>query len=195
MNYYKKIKKFNTRNDYAKDIEVARLLLINCLSISKHKKIFFIGTGLGGDLKIVKNLKNINIVGIEPQILLQDGAEKNYKQIKGTLLKMNPDEFIKTSKNQSGIFLFIHSINHIPTKQLLLFQKSIKDSYIIVINPNPQIKLITGKTDETVISYLDSNNIKKLLNCKIMFDFFYNLKNIKKNMIFLRESLLLKTKD
>lgn len=195
MDYYEKIKKFNARDNYIKDIDTAKLFLIYCLSILKNKKIFLIGTGLGGDLKVVKNLKNINVIGIEPRASFQDAAEKNYEAIGGKLLKMDLGEFIKTPENQPGIFLFIHSINHISEKQISLFQKSIHNSYVIVINPNPNIEKVTGKTDKTVISYLYSKKIQKLLNCEIVFDFFYNLVKIKKTEIFLREGILLKTKD
>jgi len=68
---------------------------------------------------------------------------------------------MKLSNKLSGIFIFIHSINHIPKKQISLLQKSIKNSFIIIINPNPEIENIVGKTDSSVISYLNSKQIQK----------------------------------
>ncbi len=108
---------------------------------------------------------------------------------------MNLGEFAKISNSLSGIFLFIHSINHIPKSQINAFQKAIKNSYIIIVNPNPEIERIVGKVDKTVISYLDSKRIQKLLDSEIIFDFFYNLIKVKGKDIFLREALVLKTKD
>ena len=63
---------------------------------------------------------------------------------------------------------------------------------IIIINPNPQIERVVGKTDNTVISYLNSKQIQKLLNAKIIFNFFYNSVKIKNENIFLREIIVLK---
>jgi len=193
--YFEKLEKFNARIDYEHDVKYANLLLNYCISNSKKKNIFFIGTGLGGDLRIVKGLKNVKITGIQPRETFQKKCEKAYEKISGKLLKMNLGEFVKTSYSLSGIFLFIHSINHIPKSQINAFQKSIKNSYIIVINPNPEIERIVGKVDKTVISYLDSKRIQKLLDSEIIFDFFYNLVKIKGKDIFLREALVLKTKD
>lgn len=193
--YYKKVEKFNSRIDYDEDVKYANLLLNYCISNSKKKNIFFIGTGLGGDIQIAKGLQNVKITGIEPRETFQEKSEKAYKKIGGKLLKMNLGEFAKISNSLSGIFLFIHSINHIPKSQITAFQKSIKNSYIIVVNPNPEIERIVGKVDKTVISYLDSKRIQKLLDSEIIFDFFYNLVKIKGKDIFLREALVLKTKD
>lgn len=193
--YIIKVKKFNKREDYLKDITSAQMLLEYCLSLTSFKEIFIIGTALGEDVNIIKNFKRFKITGIEPRQTFQEYSSKVYKKIGGKLLKMDLGEFVRTSKKVSGIFLFIHSINHIPKKQISLLQKSIKNSYIIIVNPNPKIEKIVGKTDQTVISYLSSKQIQKLLNCEIVFDFFYNLVKIKENKIFLREAILLKTKD
>jgi len=193
--YFEKLEKFNARIDYEHDVKYANLLLNYCISNSKKKNIFFIGTGLGGDLRIVKGLKNVKITGIQPRETVQKKSEKAYEKIGGKLLKMNLGEFAKISNSLSGIFLFIHSINHIPKSQINAFQKSIKNSYIIVVNPNPEIERIVGKVDKTVISYLDSKKVQKLLDSEIIFDFFYNLVKVKGKDIFLRESLVLKTKD
>jgi hypothetical protein len=193
--YVIKVKKFNQREDYLKDIKASQLLLEYCMSLTSSKEIFIVGTGLGGDVNIIKNSKRFKITGIEPRQTFQEYSSKIYKKIGGKLLKMDLGEFVRTSKKISGIFLFVHSINHIPKKQISLLQKSIKNSYIIIVNPNPEIEKIVGKTDQTVISYLSSKQIQKLLNCEIVFDFFYNLVKIKENEIFLREAILLKTKD
>jgi hypothetical protein len=193
--YYEKVEKFNARVDYDTDVKYAGLLLNYCMLNSKKKNIFFVGTGLGGDIQIIKGLKNIKVTGIEPRESFQEEAEKSYKKIGGKLLKMNLGEFTKISESMSGIFLFIHSINHIPNSQINAFQKTIKNSYIIVVNPNPEIERVIGKVDKTVISYLDSKKVQKLLNSKIIFDFFYNSVKIKGKDIFLRETFVLKTKN
>jgi len=196
MDYYiDKVKDFNKRIDYAKDVNTARLFLEFYMPLIKSKKIFVIGAGLGGDSKIIKDVKNFKITGIEPRQTFQEHASREYKKIGAKLLKMNLGEFVKTSNSLSGIFLFIHSINHIPKSQINVFQKAIKNSYIIVVNPNPEIERIVGKVDKTVISYLDSKRIQKLLDSEIIFDFFYNLVKVKGKDIFLREALVLKTKD
>jgi len=196
MDYYiDKVKDFNKRIDYAKDVNTARLFLEFYMPLIKSKKIFVIGAGLGGDSEIIKDVKNFKITGIEPRQTFQEHASREYKKIGAKLLKMNLGEFAKTSNSLSGIFLFIHSINHIPKNQINAFQKAIKNSYIIVVNPNPEIERIVGKVDKTVISYLDSKRIQKLLDSEIIFDFFYNLVKVKGKDIFLREALVLKTKD
>ncbi len=48
-NYIHKVKEFNQRKDYQKDVSTAKLFLEYCLTIKKLKNIYFIGTGLGGD--------------------------------------------------------------------------------------------------------------------------------------------------
>jgi len=191
-NYINKVKKFNKRIDYTKDINTAQLFLKFCIPLIKSKKIFFIGTGLGGDSKIIKNIKNFEIIGIEPRQTFQEYASKEYEKIGAKLLKKNLGDFAKSSKKISGIFLFIHSINHISKSQILKFERIAKKSYIIIINPNPQIEKIVGKTDTTVISYLNSKQIQKLLDVEIIFDFFYNPIKIKNKNIFLREVIVLK---
>jgi hypothetical protein len=189
--YYKKVKKFNSKKNYEDDIKSAKLLLQYCIDNSKKKKVFFIGTGLGGDIKIVKGIKNIEVTGVEPRETFQDSAEKVYKKIGGKLLKMNLGQFSKTKK-LSGIFMFIHSINHITKKELEQLQKACVNSYFIIINPNPEIEKVIGKTDDTVISYLKMNDIKKILKTTMIFDYFYSPIQIKKREIFLREIILLK---
>jgi len=194
MSYYEKLKKFNNRKNYLIDTNTAKLFLSYCLTTSRHREIFIIGTGLGADYRIITDFKNLKVIGIEPRSSFQGIASKTYCKFGGKLLQMNLGEFVKISKNLSGIFLFIHSINHIPKSQLDTFRKSIKKSYIIIVNPNPDIEKIVGKTDKTVISYLNSKRIKKILNCETVFDFFYNPVKIKKSEIFLREAIVLKTK-
>ncbi len=190
--YIDKVKKFNKKIDYTKDINTAHLLLKYCMPLVKSKKIFFIGTGLGGDSKIVKNIRDFEIIGIEPRQTFQEHAAKQYKKIGAKLYKKNLSDFSKTFKKLSGIFFFIHSINHISKNQILEFKKITKKSYIIIINPNPQIEKVVGKTDNTVISYLNSKQIQKLLDAEIVFDFFYNSVKIKNENIFLREVIVLK---
>lgn len=191
--YIDKVKKFNNREDYLGDIKTAKFFLENYLSNIKSKKIYFIGTGLGGDSKIIEGIKNPKVIGIEPRDSFQEQATKAYNNFGGKLMKMDLGEFSKKKSKLSGIFLFIHSINHISKNQLRCFQKIIKNSFIIIINPNPQIEKIVGKTDQTVISYLNAKEIGTLLKSEIVFDFFYNKKKIKTKEIFLREIIILKT--
>ena len=191
-NYIDKVKKFNKKIDYTRDINTARLVLEYCIPLVKSKKIFFVGTGLGGDSKIVKNIRDFEIIGIEPRETFQEHATKQYNKIGAKLYKKNLGDFVKIFKKLSGIIFFIHSINHISKNQILAFEKITKKSYIIIINPNPQIERVVGKTDNTVISYLNSKQIQKLLNAEIVFDFFYNSVKIKNENIFLREIIVLK---
>ena len=163
-NYIDKVKKFNKKIDYTRDINTARLVLEYCIPLVKSKKIFFVGTGLGGDSKIVKNIRDFEIIGIEPRETFQEHATKQYNKIGAKLYKKNLGDFVKIFKKLSGIIFFIHSINHISKNQILAFEKITKKSYIIIINPNPQIERVVGKTDNTVISYLNSKQIQKLLN-------------------------------
>ena len=192
-NYINKIKKFNDREDYLEDIKTAKFFLENYLSNIKSKKIYFIGTGLGGDSKIIQDIENPKVIGVEPRDTFQEQATKVYNNFGGKLMKMDLGEFSKINSKLSGIFLFIHSINHISKNQLRHFQKIVKNSFIIIINPNPQIEKIVGKTDQTVISYLNAKEIQTLLKSEIVFDFFYNKKKIKTKEIFLREIIILKT--
>lgn len=191
-NYIDKVKKFNKKIDYTRDINTARLVLEYCIPLVKSKKIFFVGTGLGGDSKIVKNIRDFEIIGIEPRETFQEHATKQYNKIGAKLYKKNLGDFVKIFKKLSGIIFFIHSINHISKNQILEFEKITKKSYIIIINPNPQIERVVGKTDNTVISYLNSKQIQKLLNAEIIFNFFYNSVKIKNENIFLREIIVLK---
>ena len=63
--YIDKVKKFNDREDYLIDINTAKFFLENYLANMKSKKIYFIGTGLGGDARIIKNIKNSKVCQIE----------------------------------------------------------------------------------------------------------------------------------
>lgn len=190
MNYYKKVKLFNERKDYKNDVNTARLLLDFCGK--NADKIFFVGTGLGRDTEIITKLKGKTIVGIEPRRSFHSDSEKKYREFNGILHKTNLGRFIKIQKKISGIVLFIHSFNHIPSNQIKLLARSLqKNTYIIIINPNPEIESIFGKTDKTVIKYWEANKIKKILKCKIIFDFFYHPIKLKNGKIFIREALLL----
>lgn len=193
LDYYKKVKNFNRRSDYVYDINTGKLLLDYALD-RKIKNIIIVGTGLGKDFEIVKHAKNRKVIGIEPRIEFQKESIIKYQKFGGRLLNMNLEEFLIKSKNKiSGIFLFIHSINHIPKKQLERFADSLqKNSKIIIINPNPSIGKIVGKLDDSVISYLDAKKIQNILRCKVIFDFFYHSVRLKGNEVFLREAILLK---
>lgn len=192
MDYYEKVKNFNKRSDYAFDIDAGRLLLHHALD-DKIKKITIIGTGLGKDAEIIKNIRNVKITGIEPREEFQKESQARYRKFGGTLHNMSLGEFVRGSKRKmSGVFLFVHSINHIPKKQLHAFARSLqKNSKVIVINPNPQIGRVVGKLDDTVVSYLDAHEIQKILKCRIAFDFFYHQVQLKGTDIFLREAILL----
>lgn len=191
--YIEKVQKFNQKNNYILDVETGKLLLQYCLP-AKQKKIFVIGTGLGEDVDIVLNFKNMKITGIEPRQSFQEFAEKKYSKYRFKLLKQDLGEFSLTNKQKiGGIFLFIHSLNHIPHAQIKEFEKILKkNSYILLINPNPMIEKIKGKTDKTAFHYLNSKKISNLLKSKIIFDFFYNPKPVRGQRIPIREAILLK---
>lgn len=189
--YNKKLMIFNKRNDYKIDIKTAKLLLNFCEP--NFYQVSFIGTGLGGDIKIISKLQGKKVIGVEPQKSLQLVSEKKYKKIDGEFYKMNLGEYVKLKKKINGIFLFVHSFNHIPETQIRSFGNAItKNSFVIIINPNPEIQKIIGKTDKTVIEYRKSSYIEKILGCKIIFDFFYNPVKLKSEKIHLREAILLK---
>lgn len=191
LDYYEKVKNFNKRSDYVYDINIGRLLLSYALD-HKIKNITIVGTGLGKDAEIIKDVNNKKIIGIEPRTEFQKESYLRYQKFRGKLHKMNLGEFVNSQKRLSGIFLFVHSINHIPKKQLEAFGNSLQaNSKIIIINPNPDIGKIVGKLDNTVISYLDSKRIQKILKCNIIFDFFYHQVDLKGHKMFLREAILL----
>ena len=190
--YIEKVKKFNEKDNYKLDIRVANMLIKNHVS-NKQKTLYIIGTGLGEDLEVAKNITGLRIIGLEPRPTFQEIAAKKYKKFGYQLLKEDLGQFVKSSKSTVGFFLFMHSFNHIPYRQIKALEKILKkDSYIIIINPNPMIEKIKGKTDKTAIRYLNSEKISKMLNSQIIFDFFYNPKPVKYQKIPIREALLLK---
>ncbi|PBO85638.1 MAG: hypothetical protein COA77_03420 [Thaumarchaeota archaeon] len=191
--YIEKVKKFNQKDNYHLDIETGKLLIKYCLT-SKQKIFYVIGTGLGEDIEIVKSFKNVKIIGIEPRITFQEFAEKKYSKFGFKLIKQDLGEFTSSYSHKIyGIFLFIHSLNHIPHAQIKSLEKIMKkDSYILVINPNPLIEQIKGKTDKTAFHYLNSKKISNLLKSEIIFDFFYNPKPVRGQRIPIREAILLK---
>ena len=192
--YLMKVKKFNERSNYIYDIDTVKLFLDYYFNIFPTKKIFVIGTGLGGDIKKINMLKGKKLIGIEPRIIFYENAKKIYQNLNGQIFNLSLGDWISKSKSKlSGIFLFMHSINHIPQNEIKIFKQSIKNSYILIINPNPEIGKIMGKTDKTVYSYLDKNNLEKILNSTTIFDFYYHPIMLKRKRILLREAILLKT--
>lgn len=191
--YIEKVKKFNEKDNYRLDVAVARLLLKNCLA-GKQNTLYVIGTGLGVDVDVVRDIKGIKVVGLEPRESFQKLAAEKYRKFGFKLYKVNLGQFVKLSpKSIGGVFLFMHSLNHIPYAQIRALDKILKkNSYIIVINPNPMIEKIKGKTDKTAIRYLNDRRIVKLLKSKVIFDFFYNPKPVRYQKIPIREALLLK---
>lgn len=194
--YYEKVKNWNLRVDYKKDIETISLLTNYCLSKVNSTDLYFIGTGLGADIdSIVKSQKFKSIIGIEPILNFYDNALPKYENIGAKLLNYSLGELSQKNTELSGIFIFSHSINHISKEELKQFQKILKKSYIIIINPNPEFPKRFWWTDETILDYFSCNDIANLLNCESIFDFFYNLVDIKDEKIFVRNAVLLKTKD
>lgn len=190
--YIEKVKKFNEKDNYKLDIRVANMLIKNHIS-DKQKTLYIIGTGLGEDLEVASNIKNLKVIGLEPRPTFQEIAARKYSKFGYRLLKTDLGQFVKSSKSMVGVFLFMHSFNHIPYRQIRALEKILKkDSYIVVINPNPMIEKIKGKTDKTAIRYLNSEKISKMLDSKILFDFFYNPKPVRYQKIPIREALLLK---
>jgi len=191
--YFNKVKKFNTRKDYQFDVDAASLFLEYCLSNKKLKELFIVGTGLGADIPMIKKLKTVQITGIEPRPIFYEKALKVYQKINGKLLNVTLGDFVKNSHGSlHGIFLFMHTINHIPRIELKRLKERIKDSFVIIINPNPNIGKIVGKLDDSIISYLNVKQIHKIFNGKIIYDFFYHSIRLKDKDILLREAILLK---
>ncbi len=191
--YIEKVHKFNQKDNYLLDINTGKLLIKYCLT-KNHKILYVIGTGLGEDIEIVRNFKNLKIIGIEPRETFQKFAEKKYSKFGFKLIKQDLGEFVESNSQKiSGIFLFIHSLNHIPQSQIKLLEKLMKkDSYILAINPNPMIEKIKGTTDKTAFHYLSSKKVSDLLKSEIVFDFFYNPKPVRSQIIPIREAILLK---
>ena len=48
--YYEKVKNWNLRDDYKKDLDVISLFTNYCLSKNVSKDLYMIGTGLGADI-------------------------------------------------------------------------------------------------------------------------------------------------
>ena len=194
--YFEKVKNWNLRKDYQKDLDMISLLTNYCLSQDVSKDLHLIGTGLGSDIDSITKYKKLNsIVGIEPIKKFYENARPKYQQLGASILNFSLGEFASKNKELSGIFVFSHSINHINNDELKKFKKILKKSFLIIINPNPEFPKRFGKSDDTVIYYLSSNEIARLLNCKIIFDFFYNLVDIKGETIFVRNAIVLQTND
>ena len=77
--YIEKVQKFNQKDNYLLDIQTGKLLINYCIS-SKQKILYVIGTGLGEDIEIIRNLRNVKIIGIEPRTTFQKFAEKKYSK-------------------------------------------------------------------------------------------------------------------
>ena len=194
--YYQKVRNWNSRTDYLKDLDVIKLLTTYCSTAYETANVFLIGTGLGADIESIKNLPNIrSVVGVEPIEKFYNEASEKYNKIGAKILNMTLDMFAASNDELSGIFIFSHSINHIPKDELLSFKKTLKKSFILVINPNPEFPKRFWWTDETILSYLSGEEIANILGCEKIFDFFYNLVEIKDQTIFVRNAILLKTKD
>lgn len=193
--YYQKVRNWNSRSDYLKDLDVIKLFTTYC-SANEVTNVFLIGTGLGADVESIKNIPNVkSIVGIEPIKKFYNEASTKYNAIGAKLLNMTLGMFAASNNKLSGTFIFSHSINHIQKDELLSFKKTLKKSFIVVINPNPEFPKRFWWTDETILSYLSGDEIATILDCEKIFDLFYNLVEIKGQTIFVRNAILLKTKD
>lgn len=193
--YFEKVKNWNLREDYKKDLDVINLLTHYSLSQKVNNDLYLIGTGLGADIDSILDFNKItSITGIEPIKKFYDNATEKYKKFGAKILNLKLGEFM-SQNNNSGIFIFSHSINHIPKEELLKFRNSLKKSFLVIINPNPEFPKRFWWTDDTILYYLSGDKIAELLNCEKIFDFFYNLVEIKNETIFLRNAIVLKTKD
>lgn len=194
--YFEKVKNWNLRKDYSNDLEVIKLLVQYCLNLSETKDVFIIGTGLGSDLESIKNIPNVkSITGIEPIASFYQEALERYNSSGAKVLNLDLKKFTSLNRELSGVFIFSHSINHIKKEELLEFKKAIKKSFIIISNPNPDFPKRFWWTDETILYYLSGDEIAEILDCEKIFDFFYNLVEIKGETIFVRNAIALKTKD
>ena len=194
--YFDKVNQWNQRSDYKNDLQVISLLTNYSLSNAVQKDIFIIGTGLGADLESLSKFSPLNsIVGIEPITEFYKTALEKYEKFQAKLFNVNLKTFSLENNNLSGVFIFSHSINHISKEELSEFAKSIKKSYIVISNPNPEFPKRFWWTDDTILHYLSGDEIANILNCEKIFDFFYNLVEINNETIFVRNAIVLKTKD
>ena len=58
--YFEKVKNWNLREDYQKDLDVISLLTNYCLSQNVNKDLYLIGTGLGSDIDSITKYKKLN---------------------------------------------------------------------------------------------------------------------------------------
>jgi len=194
--YYEKVKNWNLREDYKKDLDVISLFTNYCLSKNISKDLYMIGTGLGADIgSIIKFTKLKSITGIEPITSFFESASPKYKNLNAKIFNLKLGEFVSKNDTLSGIFIFSHSINHIPDDELLEFKKSLRKSFLIILNPNPEFPKRFWWTDETILRYFSGDEISQLLNCEKVYDFFYNFVEIENKTIFVRNAVVLKTKD
>lgn len=194
--YQEKVKNWNLRDDYKKDLDVISLFTNYCLSKNVSKDLYIIGTGLGADIdSIIEFTKLKSITGIEPITSFFESASPKYKNLNAKIFNLKLSEFVAKNDTLSGIFIFSHSINHIPEDELLEFKKSLRKSFLIILNPNPEFPKRFWWTDETILHYFSGDEISKLLNCEKVYDFFYNFVEIENKTIFVRNAVVLKTKD
>ena len=117
--YFEKVKNWNLREDYQKDLDVISLLTNYCLSQNVNKDLYLIGTGLGSDIDSITKYKKLNsIIGIEPIEKFYENALPKYQQLGASLLNITLEELSSKNHELSGIFVFSHSINHINEAEL-----------------------------------------------------------------------------
>jgi len=158
--YVDKVEKWNNSKWYRLNMEVGRIALNDILV--RMNKVYIIGTGMGADLEMLDEWTGLDIIGIEPRKTFQSIAQEEYTKRGQILLRCSCGDFAAVNKNLEGIFVFNHSINHIPLDELEEFRKSIKSGHIMVITPMPK-KI---KSDDTIIQYHTVKDLERIFKVK-----------------------------
>jgi len=158
--YINKVKEWNSRSWYKLNMEEGRMEFNDILA--RRNRVYIIGTGLGADLQMLDEYTELDVIGIEPRESFQSIAQKKYDKRAQFLFKGSCGDFAALNKNLEGIFIFNHSINHIPLEELKEFRKSIKNGHIMVFSPKP----VKVKGDDTIIEYRTVKDLERIFKVK-----------------------------
>jgi len=158
--YINEVKEWNNRSWYRLNMEVGRTALNHI--IVRRNRVYIIGTGMGADLKMLDEYKGLDVMGIEPRKTFQSRAQKEYNKRGQLLFKGSCGDFAALNKSLEGIFIFNHSINHIPLDELEELRKSIKSGHIIIFSPKPT----KNKRDKTIIEYRTLIDLERIFKVK-----------------------------
>ncbi len=179
----KKLKNFYEQSDYKNledEIDAANSYFKKIKKIIKfpNKNILDIGCGAGSFLKILKDNKCKNLIGIEPSIGAVKLADKRIK-------KKIINNFFENTKLQKNYFNYIFSfmtLEHLvnPKRFLLGVYKLLKkDGYIIICTHNVNFIINRVLKNKSPIIDIEHYNLfsKKTLNLMLKNTGFKNIKN------------------